>query len=105
MIDRDKVVEALQNCISEPKCPACTLLKCEYIDQATFKLPKGLVMDMLDLIKEQKPLLVFKKWHKNPLGDYMRNHCPKCDNEIEKPTFISKNTSYCPYYGQAVKWE
>lgn len=62
--------------------------------------------DALNLLKEQEALLIVRKWHKSELGDYSRLHCPKCDHEIEKPTFLKRNeASYCPYCGQVVKWK
>ena len=141
MIDRENVIDALRNCINKPKCLDCPWEECSY-DHEDLTLPKGLVMDIYDLLKAQKPdykenvpvqslidhiktaidvdpwakemaeellknkkpRLAVKKWHKNQLGYYSRNHCPKCDHEIEKPTFISKDTSYCQYCGQEVKW-
>ena len=60
----------------------------------------------LTLLKEQEAMLIVRKWHKSELGDYSRLHCPKCDHEIEKPTFLERNeASYCPYCGQLVKWK
>ena len=55
MIDREKVVDALRNCINKPKCMDCPWEECENIDHETFELPKGLVMDIYDLLKAQKP--------------------------------------------------
>ena len=55
MIDREKVVDALRNCINKPKCMDCPWEECENIDHETVELPKGLVMDIYDLLKAQKP--------------------------------------------------
>ena len=62
--------------------------------------------EAIAMLKEQEAMLIVRKWHKSELGDYSRLHCPKCDHEIEKPTFLERNeTSYCPYCGQVVKWK
>ena len=73
---------------------------------STIEIPVQQAENILALLKEQEPQRIVKKWHNNPLGDYSRLHCPKCDNEIERPRFIKlHDVSYCPYCGQAVKWE
>ncbi len=51
MIDREKVVDALRNCINKPKCQDCHWDECNEFHE-TFELPKGLVMDMYDLLKD-----------------------------------------------------
>ena len=50
MIDREKVVDALRNCINKPKCLDCPWEECSY-DHEDLTLPKGLVMDAYDLLK------------------------------------------------------
>lgn len=64
MIDRDKVVDALRNCINKPKCRNCYWEECEDINHEKVSLPKGLVMDIFDLLKSEetvplKPLVVW----------------------------------------------
>ena len=51
MIDRKKVVDALRNCINKPKCQDCHWEECDKFHE-TIELPKGLVMDMYDLLKD-----------------------------------------------------
>ena len=58
----------------------------------------------LELLKEQKPILL-ENQHK-PYGHVINanspwiSRCPKCGKKIE-----GKQTPYCKYCGQAVKWE
>ena len=58
----------------------------------------------LELLKEQKPILL-ENQHK-PYGHVINanspwiSRCPKCGKKIE-----GKQTRYCKYCGQAVKWE
>lgn len=56
-----------------------------------------------ELLKEQEPKPIINKWHKNPLGDYSRLHCPWCDRELDMQS--AKEYVACPYCGRPVKWE
>ena len=104
MIDREKVINGLE-CMKRKSLPTdeeCS--SCGYYNSSDCGLDVS--NDALALLKEHEPLLIVRKWHKSELGDYSRLHCPKCDNEIEKPTFLERNeASYCPYCGQLVKWK
>lgn len=62
-----------------------------------------LLDDALALLKEQEAKTITNKWHKNPLGDYSRLHCPWCDRELDIQS--AKEYVACPYCGKAVKWE
>ena len=53
--------------------------------------------------KETQPKTIVNKWHKNPLGDYSRLHCPWCDRELDMQS--AKEYVACPYCGKAVKLE
>ena len=44
-------MDALRNCINKPKCQDCHWEECDKFHE-TFELPKGLVMDMYDLLKD-----------------------------------------------------
>lgn len=53
MIDRKKVIDALRNCINRPKCQDCPWNECEEFHEKV-ELPKGLVMNMYDLLTKQE---------------------------------------------------
>ena len=57
----------------------------------------------ITLLEEQQPKAIVNKWHKNPLGDYSRLHCPWCDRELD--TQSAKEYVACPYCGKAMKWK
>lgn len=59
--------------------------------------------DVISLLKEQEPKPIVNKWHKNPLGDYSRLHCPWCERELDMQS--AKEYVACPYCGKAVKFE
>lgn len=59
--------------------------------------------NVIALMKEQEPKTIVEKWHKNPLGDYSRLHCPWCDRELDRS--CAREYVACPYCGRAVTWE
>lgn len=64
----------------------------------------GTLMDILYHLKEQEPVLL-KNQHK-PGGHIINanspwiSRCPRCGRKVE-----GRQTRYCKYCGQAVKWE
>ena len=69
MPDREKVFDALRNCITEPKCKDCPWETCEEFHQ-TKTIPLDLCLDILKLLKEQdkqiKELELEKGWDESP---------------------------------------
>lgn len=60
----------------------------------------GTLMDILHLLKEKEPKTVL---HRED-GEY----CPRCSTISTRAIGLQKlhqGTSYCPYCGQAVKWD
>ena len=55
MADREKVFDALRNCVTEPKCKDCPWEDCEKIGCKRTKVPVTLLLDTLNLLKEQLP--------------------------------------------------
>ena len=53
MTDRKKVFDALRNCVTEPKCKDCPWEDCEKIGCKRTKVPVTLLLDTLNLLKEQ----------------------------------------------------
>lgn len=49
MIDKKKVLKALQNCIDEPKCRDCPWEDCERFECVRVNVPKSLLMDIINL--------------------------------------------------------
>ena len=54
MANRDKVFDALRNCITEPKCRDCPWEECERFDCKKANVPVNLLLDVLNLLKEQE---------------------------------------------------
>jgi len=55
MIDREKVVCAIENCIGQPKCKDCPWEDCEVEHEVVNRVPYGLLRDALALLKDQEP--------------------------------------------------
>ena len=54
MADKDKVFDAIRNCITEPKCRDCPWEDCERFDCKRVDVPLTLLLDTLKLLKEQE---------------------------------------------------
>lgn len=54
MPDREKVFDALRNCVTEPKCRDCPWEECERFDCKKVSVPANLLLDALKLLKEQE---------------------------------------------------
>lgn len=90
MADREKVFDALRNCVTEPKCKDCPWEDCEQIGCKRVTVPVTLLLDTLKLLKEQEPVkpIRLENWWK----------CPACEQNIVA------NMKYCPGCGRKVKW-
>ena len=54
MPDREKVFDAIRNCITEPKCKDCPWKECEKVGHKRVEVPVTLMLDALQLLKEQQ---------------------------------------------------
>ena len=54
MTEREKVFDALRNCVTEPKCKDCPWEDCEKIGCKRTTVPVTLLLDTLNLLKEQQ---------------------------------------------------
>lgn len=54
MADREKVFDAIRNCITEPKCKDCPWEDCEKVGCKRVTVPVTLMLDVLKLLKEQE---------------------------------------------------
>ena len=61
MINREKVFDALRNCVTEPKCKDCPWEDCEKIGHKRVNVPVTLLLDTLNLLKEQPQWISVKK--------------------------------------------
>ena len=97
-MDREKVFDALRNCITEPKCRDCPWESCEQFHQ-TKTIPLDLCLDILELLKEQEAVEP-----KTMSSDYDTDTwwfvCGSCKKGV-----INLGDNFCRWCGQAVKWE
>ena len=102
MPDLDKVIYSLERCICHvpDACKDCS----KYGGDNAIRCMEELLTDALSLLKAQEPVLL-ENQHK-PYGHFINanspwiSRCPKCGKKIE-----GKQTRFCKYCGQAVKWE
>ena len=100
-MNREKVFDALRNCITEPKCRDCPWETCEEFHQ-TKKIPLDLCLDILKMLKEQGAI--------EPDVDSEGScSCGNCGTTVRySPAGCSvpeKLCKYCPECGKRVKWE
>ena len=108
MNDREKVIKGLEAHLGNkfPQCNKCPYFNFEdmkrYNDQNSCLL--SMMTDAISMLKEQEPVLL-ENQHK-PYGDFLNanapwvSRCPKCGKKVE-----GKQTRFCKYCGQAVKWK
>ena len=95
MIDREKVINGLECCMSESLCYKCPY-KCEdECENGKYYYSKA-IEDAITLLQEQEPVtpeLRMSKW-----GFKQWLICGACGNTI------TSKVNYCPYCGRKVKW-
>ena len=103
MIDREKAIKWLEE-ISDYFYTVYRYSKDrEEIDKA--KDGCDAVEDAIALLKDQKPLSVV--YQENPFTGLPVAHCPRCGKCADQfhAGQYGEETHFCPYCGQAVKWE
>jgi hypothetical protein len=99
MSDLGKAIRGLELCGYQEGMPQCD--SCPYDGKDCWARLKR---DALSLLKAQEPILL-ENQHK-PYGISTNTNspwisrCPRCWKKVE-----GKQTRYCKYCGQAVKWE
>jgi len=102
MANREKVLNALENCTAKPKCRDCWWKECEH-EHETVEIPLTLAKDALSLLKAQEPI--------KPKVDIDTWVCGNCGTRVEHQSMIGTNAvlaetfKFCPECGQAVKWD
>lgn len=100
MPDREKVFDAIRNCITEPKCKDCPWEDCENVGHKRVDVPVTLILDALELLKEQGPVKPIKSKLSFTRGFMWEIwDCGCCGNQLRS------FAKYCDQCGQAVKWE
>ena len=55
MTERDRVLEAYRNCISEPKCKGCPWTECKTLGNGTIEIPRDLALAVMRELVAQEP--------------------------------------------------
>ena len=55
MTERDRVLDAFRNCITEPKCKDCPWTECETIGNGTVEIPRDLALAVMRELVAQEP--------------------------------------------------
>ena len=118
-VDKEKAVKGLECCVLSDPDDHRRCGECPYNPHAISNEPcaNGLKLNALALIRQQQERIaeleagqkqepaLLENQHK-PYGHFINanspwiSRCPKCGKKVE-----GKQTRYCKYCGQAVKWE
>lgn len=55
MTERNRVLDAFRNCITEPKCKDCPWAECETIGKSTIEIPRDLALAVMRELVAQEP--------------------------------------------------
>ena len=100
MIDREKIINALNICLGHGKCKDCgyTNIGGGY---STMDCRKLMMQDALELLKEQEPKTVLSMAGRSVISaKVLSGFCPKCNHTL----MYSMNKHFCGFCGQEVKW-
>lgn len=97
MVDREKVFDALRNCLAEPKCGDCPWEDCERFGHKRTDVPVTLLMDVLELLRDQEPIEPIVE-RVNELDRLYR--CGGCGAYV-----LFRKQRYCHACGKKVKWD
>lgn len=98
MPNKEKVIKGLE-CHKYTNCKVCIFksgIECPYFHDEDCR--KAVFDDAISILKEQEaksPVIC----EKNGYWDYV---CPTCGSRDEE---LFREWNYCPFCGQAVKWE
>lgn len=104
MTEREKVIKGLECCTSFDSVDK-TCMECPFENDCVEKQRNTqLLQDALALLKEQEPKPI--AYTDNPYTGLPVARCPKCGKFARQfHSAIKEETHYCPWCGQAVKWE
>ena len=91
MIDREKIINALNICLGHGKCKDCRYTNAGG-GYSTMDCRKQMMQDALKLLKEQK--IAMKPKNVDKIG----GNCPVCDLRI------ARTHKYCYQCGQEIDW-
>lgn len=98
MPDRESIMQALKDSLMNQHCG--------FIENVgnVYAVSEETINNILELLKEREPVLL-KNQHKSG-GHFInanspwKSKCPRCEKKIE-----GRQTRFCKYCGQEVRWE
>ena len=99
MTERDRVLDAFRNCITEPKCKGCPWTECKTLGNATIEIPRDLALAVMRELVAQEPVEPTIGGDADGPCRNWWHQCGKCKEAIDY------HDKYCRNCGQAVKWD
>lgn len=90
MTERDRVLDAFRNCITEPKCKDCPWTECSTLDNGSVEIPHDLALAVMRELVAQEPRVMTLEELKNALMVEYRSGKTRLIGEslVEKKTEI-----------------
>ena len=105
MPDRQKVIKGLEYHLKELTVGK-TCFECPYFGDNPCEIQ--LIANALDLLKEQEAKETMVVESTNVYTGLPISHCPKCGVSLDRYLYgrqYEGEINYCPFCGQAIKWE
>ena len=99
-MDKDIVMEAFRNCITDPKCKNCPWENCDTLKNKKVEIPVDLALEVNNLLFNQQRVM-------EPIEPVYRWNvywCAVCKHIIGSTGKKDKGIRYCSFCGQEVKW-
>ncbi len=100
-MDKDIVMEAFRNCITDPKCKNCPWEQCDTLKNKKVEIPVDLALEVNNLLfnhqKAADPKAPIYRWN--------IYWCAVCNHVLSSTGKKEKRIKYCSYCGQAVEWD
>ena len=106
MTERDRVLDAFRNCITEPKCKGCPWTECKTLGNATIEIPRDLALAVMRELVAQEPVEPFLDYDGNDVW-----RCGNCHCKIFHPSRTDADENeknyrrFCFHCGMEVKWK
>ena len=103
MTERDRIIDAFRNCITEPKCKDCPWDECDTLYNRCIEIPENLALAVMRELVAREPVEPIKDGD----GDWI---CGACNEGIvgcgvfDVAGIEDIRNEHCPKCGRAVKW-
>lgn len=81
MNERDRVLDAFRNCITEPKCKDCPWTECSTLDNGSVEIPRDLALAVMRELVAQEPRVMTIEMRMT-VGEFFGKFCEGFEPEV-----------------------